>query len=276
MFSLNRLSTIRVINVPELVSIGALRAQIARLEGHWPAASAEREPRLTFGQPDIDEAIPGHGLMVGALHEFIGAGADTEFGAFPAQLIAALAGRLPGPVLWIVDRTLPFAAGLAGCGLCPDRIIFAQAGKAVLGVMEDGLRHGGLAAVVGEVSGRFSLTTSRRLQLAAEGAGVTAFALRRSQIHDDPALREPSAALTRWRIVATLSPPPIPSAPEVPGLSRPRWRLELQRARGGLPRTWLVDAPGHDGQLDVVAQRSAAASPQQHQPFHTSRHAQVA
>ncbi len=44
--------------------------------------------------------------------------------------------------------------------------------------MEEGLRHADLAAVVCEMSGRFGLTASRRLQLAAEASGVTAFALR--------------------------------------------------------------------------------------------------
>jgi len=48
----------------------------------------------------------------------------------------------------------------------------------VLLAMEEGLRHADLAAVVCEMSGRFGLTASRRLQLAAEASGVTAFALR--------------------------------------------------------------------------------------------------
>lgn len=265
-----------MIKLPELASIGALRSRIALLEGRQSAPSDAEQSVLTFGLPDIDEALPGKGLMAAALHEFIGAGPDTEFGALPAQLIASLAARRAGSVLWIVHRTAPFAPGLAACGLCPDRIIFANPGQAVLGVMEDGLRHGGLSAVVGEVFGRFSLTASRRLQLAAEGSGTTAFALRRSMIHDDLALREPSAALTRWRIAAALSPPPIPSAPEVPGLSRARWRLELQRARGGLPRAWLVDAPGCDGQLGFVEASPAVTLPERYQSSGYRRHAQVA
>ena len=68
--------------------------------------------------------------------------------------------------------------------------MLAEAGDAasVLLVMEEGLRHRGLAGVVGEVSGRMTLTASRRLQLAAEASGVVAFVLRRSRRHDDPAL----------------------------------------------------------------------------------------
>jgi len=44
--------------------------------------------------------------------------------------------------------------------------------------MEEGLRHGGLAAVVGEVA-CLSMTASRRLQLAAEDTGSIGIALRR-------------------------------------------------------------------------------------------------
>ena len=44
--------------------------------------------------------------------------------------------------------------------------------------MEEGLRHGGLAALVGDVA-RLSMTASRRLHLAAKGSGTIGFALRR-------------------------------------------------------------------------------------------------
>ena len=62
----------------------------------------------------------------------------------------------------------------------PDRIVFAEAGKDVLPAMEEGLRHPGLAAVVAEQTARLSLVASRRLQLAAEQAGILAILLRRS------------------------------------------------------------------------------------------------
>src|SRR3546814_13775616 len=60
-------------------------------------------------------------------------------------------------------------------GLPPDRVLYAEArsDKEVLAVMEEGLRHGGLAAVVGEVA-RVSMASTRRLQLAAEEGGTTA------------------------------------------------------------------------------------------------------
>ena len=93
----------------------------------------------------------------------------------------------------------PLAAALDAGGLRADRVIYAEAGKAatVLGSMQEGLRHAGLAGVVGEVSGGLTLTASRRLQLAAEQSGVTCFALKRSRRHDDAALAAPTAAERR-------------------------------------------------------------------------------
>ena len=49
-----------------------------------------------------------------------------------------------------------FAPGLADAGLQANRIVFVEAGKHVLPVMEEGLRHPGLAAVVAEHTGRLS------------------------------------------------------------------------------------------------------------------------
>ena len=74
-----------------------------------------------------------------------------------------------------------FAPALAQAGLSPARVIYVEAGdeKSVLACFEEGLRHGGLGAVVAEVA-RLSMTASRRLQLAAESSG--------SDRHRHPAL----------------------------------------------------------------------------------------
>ena len=205
-------------------------------------APVRAAPPCSLG-PSIDAALPAGGLTLGALHEAAGAGPDTEHGAAAALFVAGILARQPGPVLWVVEHADLFAPGLAGAGLHPDRVIYAEAGKpdAVLQAMEEGLRLPGLAGVVGEVGGRLTLTASRRLQLAAETSGTIAFALRRSRKHDDPALAEPSAAVTSWRLAALPSPPPLPHAPDTPGLGRQRWRLDLVRCRGGAnkhPGSW--------------------------------------
>lgn len=240
----------------------SLRTVIARLEHAGGARAAA--PLLPFGAAGLDERLPGGGLPLGALHEVAGAGPDSEQAATATLMVGGVVARIPGLVLWVTDRRDLFAPALAGVGLHPERLIMVEAGKDVLLVMEEGLRHAGLAAVVGEVGGRLTLTASRRLQLACEHSGVTAFVLRQSRRHDDPAFREPSAATTRWIIRAVPSPPPLAHAPNTPGLGPPLWRLDLTRCRGGEPFSWTVEACDAQGYLHLssdLADRSSAPGP---------------
>lgn len=235
-----------------------LRQQVARLER--PTQRTGTAP-LGFGLPEIDSALPGQGLARGALHEVAGSGPDIEHGAAAALLIAGLLARLRGPVLWVSDRRDLFAPGLAGTGLKPGGVIHVEAGKSVLLAMEEGLHHPGLAGVVGEIGGKLGLAASRRLQLAAEASGVIAFALRRSRRHDDPRLANPLAAVTRWRVASLPSPPPLAHAPRTQGIGPALWRLDLLRARGGEPATWIVEACDAKGRLRLatdLAHRPAA------------------
>ena len=138
---------------------------------------------------------------------------------------------------------------------------YFQECEELLLAMEEGLRHVGLAGVVGEIEGTLTLTASRRLQLAAEKSGVTAFAIRRPRRPDMAELDAPIAAETRWRIAALPSPPALAAAPGTPGLARTRWQLDLVRCRGGEPRTWIVEAPDAQGRIGLapdLADRSAA------------------
>ena len=246
---------------PRTDPLAALRARVARLERSAPV-SAPR-PAAGLGAA-IDARLPWRGLPVGALHEVAGSGAEGEHAAAAARLVAGVLARLPGPVVWAFGRRDLFAPGLAAVGLHPNRVIHAEAGspRAVLLVMEEALRQRGLAGVVGEIEGRLTLTASRRLQLAAEASAVIGFVLRRSRRHDDPALSEPSAAVTRWRVAALPSGPPLAHAPDVPGLGRARWCLDLVRCRGGEPWSWVVEACDAQGRLGLaadLADRSEAA-----------------
>ncbi|HEX8063904.1 MAG TPA: protein ImuA, partial [Allosphingosinicella sp.] len=151
----------------------------------------------------------------------------------------------PGIVLWALARRDLFAPGLAGAGLPPDRLLYAECGgdEDVLAVMEEGLRHGGLAAVVGEV-GRAAMPATRRLQLAAEEGGTLALMLRRWRGNGEDPLGIPSAAVTRWRLACAPSSP-LPVA----GIGRPRWRLALARQRGGAPFDLIVETPDAEARL---------------------------
>ena len=233
------------------MALDELRDTVARLERSRAAPPAP--PPLPFGLPDLDASLPGGGLALGALHEIAGTGADIQDGAAAAMFAAGILARIPGKVLWVLEKGDIFAPGLAAAGLHPDRVIYAEAGhRDALLVMEDGLRHRGLAGVAAELSGRISLTASRRLQLAAEASGVTALLLRRPN-KGQADLVGANAATTRWRIAAQPSAPPIPEAPDVPGLGRAHWQLNLLRSRGGRTGSWIVEACDASGRLDMVA-----------------------
>ena len=232
----------------------ALRARVAAVEGEGRRAHGV----LPFGIDAIDAALPGGGLATGALHEVAGTAPTLADEAAATIFVAAIAARLTGPVLWCRRQRDLFAPALAQAGLHPDRVIHAElADEAeVLNAMEEGLRHAGLAAVIGEVR-RLALAPSRRLQLAAEASGVTALALRRPRRGETT--DEPGAGRTRWRIA------PAPSAPlPVPGIARPRWRIDLVRVRGGEANNWLVEACDAEGRIALVPDiidRSAEAAP---------------
>lgn len=149
-------------------AIESLRAQIEKIEGR----SRRVKSVLPFGIAEVDSRLPGEGLALGALHEIAGGGNGAIDGAAAALFAAGIAARAKGKVLWCLTRPDLFAPALAQAGLPPDRVIYVEAGddKTVLACVEEGLRHGGLGAVVAEI-GRLSMTASRRLQLAAEGHG---------------------------------------------------------------------------------------------------------
>src|SRR5208283_930327 len=119
-------------------AITRLREHIARIERIHTRGTAAKF--LPFGIPAIDQALPGGGINLAALHEAASVGPDTEHAAAATLFVAGLLARLDGPVLWVLRQADLFAPGLAAAGLRPDRVVFAEAGKPMLPVMEEGLR----------------------------------------------------------------------------------------------------------------------------------------
>jgi protein ImuA len=200
--------------------------------------------------PGVDAHLPGGGLARGALHEVIEGGPASEFAAVATLFAAGILARLPGPVLWCLRGRDLFGPALARIGLHPDRVIYCETLKDrhVLPAMEEGLRCTGLAGVVGEVI-KLSLTSSRRLKLCARHSGVMALVLRRWRTTDERAFaEEPNAASTRWRVSPSA---PAPGAFDV--LQRARWRVELLRARGAEPQSWILEACDAQGHLALPA-----------------------
>ena len=181
-------------------ALESLRAQVRQIEGrHRRAASV-----LPFGLTDMDSRLPAGGLALGALHEVAGGGNGAIDGAAAALFAAGIAARTCGKVLWCITRPDLFAPALAQAGLKSDRVIYLEGGddKSVLACFEEGLRHGGLGAVVAEVA-RLPMTASRLLQLAAEDSGTIGIALRRWRRQTEASdFGQPTAAVTRWRVSA--------------------------------------------------------------------------
>jgi protein ImuA len=240
--------------VPRPGPLAALRERIRQPASHGV---------LPFGVAAIDRALPGGGLALGAVHEILGIGGDEEDGAAACGFIAGLLARLRrGPVLWCLKRPDLYGPGLLAHGLDPARLVIVTAPRDedILWAIEEGLRAPGLVAVIGEI-GRLPLVAGRRLQLAAERSGITAFLLRRWR-NGEEAARErerPSAAVTRWRIAAL--PARDIDDPRLRQLiGQPRWRVELLRCRGGMRAGWdmeVADATGHVRLSPELADRPA-------------------
>lgn len=225
--------------------IAELRATLRAIEGD----GHHRRETLPFGIPPVDSRLADGGLRLDALHEVAAATPDMSDDAAATLFIAGVAARAWGPVLWVVRRRDLFAPGLYQAGLSPERVLYAEArdDAELLALMEEGLRHRGLGAVIGEVK-RAGLAATRRLQLAAEGGRTIALLMRRHAREGADPLGQPSAALTRWRIAAA------PSTPlAVAGIGRSRWNVALERQRAGEPFTTLLEACDDTGRLALPA-----------------------
>lgn len=232
--------------------LAALRRQLAAREGGGRMAQV-----LPFAVTAIDAALPAGGLPLGALHEVGGDGAESEDGAAAVAFLAGILARLSPsrPILWCLGRMDLYVLGLALYGVAPQRLILARAtnDREILWAMEEGLNSPVLAAVIGEV-GTLPALASRRLQLAAETSGVTAFVLHRQGM-----AAAASSAVTRWRIAAL---PGVPVADE-PGVGRPLWRADLLRCRGGLPASWNVEACDATGLVSLSPALGDRSAPSQ-------------
>lgn len=250
--------------LPQQALIDTLRS---RIEGIVPRASAGRSPTpaltpdvgerapacsfssppagWTLGEAGIDRLLPWQGLAIGGLHELKPALA-TDSPATQLFAMALLARRLQQEeaqgrsLLWaaswrdIAEGGWPYGPGLSQLGLDPARLILVEAKRdsEVLWAIEEGLRSGALAGVLGSLS-RLGLTAARRLVLATSA-------------HATPCLLVTPAgtpgaqvALSRWRIGAAPGAA-HPLEPALPG--RLRFNLTLERCRSReAGRSWIVE-----------------------------------
>ncbi len=236
--------------VPESSVPSSLRDTLRALEGR----TLQRRRVMPFGVADVDSRLGDAGLRLDALHEVAPATSSLRDDAAATLFVAGIAARAWGPVLWIVRRRELFGPCLARSGLDPARVIQAEAADdaGVLALMEEGLRHSALGAVIGEVR-RASPAATRRVQQAAERGRTVAMLLRRAARGRGDPLAATSAAVTRWRV----------GAAAVVGTARPHWTLDLAAQQEGAPfgtTAIACDDTGRLGAIVTPAERRRAAS----------------
>jgi protein ImuA len=221
--------------------IAALRRSLAAIEAADTGFS-EREPPVTFGMPEVDEALGG-GLAHAALHEvFAGSAAD---GPAATGFALALMLRAIGPdrkIVWVRQDMAAreggelYAPGLAAFGADPAAIIQVRVGDALsaLRAANEALRCAALGAVALDIWAEpkaLDLTATRRLARAAALSRMPAFLIRAG------AEPMPSAATSRWRVRTA---PSRALAADAPGF--PVFDIALLRHRAGLlPRSFRVE-----------------------------------
>jgi protein ImuA len=233
---------------PMTVPLEGLRLLLERLAGN-SRRGGDPFP-LPFGLPDVDRVLGG-GLLRNALHEVTPTveGDATAAAGFASALLARALVSGKKPVLWVrheyatLEDGVPYGPGLAAFGLDPSRLLFVLAVNAreVLEAMEQALRSGTLAAVLGELRGtsRLDLRATRRLSLAA-ARGATPGLLLRLGASEKQRTR-PISAATRWRIASLAS-----GEAAANGIGAPRFAAELVRNRRGPAASFSLEWRTHD------------------------------
>jgi len=211
--------------------IAKLRQDIIALEGFRPAQPGANSG---FGLGQLEKAFPNRIFPTGAIHEFLST--KPEETSACGALISGLVGQLlmqGGVCIWISFTRRVYPPALKSFGVDPDRVIFVDTHrqKDVLWVTEEALKCEGVAAVICETN-RLSLDESRRLQLAVEQSHVTGFVLRK-----DVKAINATACVARWKVKPVRSK----LRAGMPGVGFPRWNVELQKVRNGIPGNWTFE-----------------------------------
>lgn len=242
-----------------------LRAHIARLEraqGQFERRKGKSTPWM-MGLPELDRNLPAQGLLRAGLHDV----SPQAHGDQPAAMGFALALALRRlsdaqerrPLLWCRlgvherEHGRLYGHGLARLGLPRERFVTITLKKpmSLLWTMEEALKSGALAAVIGDAEAAHAdLTVTRRLSLAAaagKSAAILTFA------RPDPAA---TVSHTRWRAgsVSSSSPPHDGQA-----VGPPCWSIELTRVRGGRPGAWIVEWHHAQSRFSLVSGLSRRA-----------------
>jgi protein ImuA len=190
-----------------------LRCAVAAIEGRRETAPTRAAAKLPLTRA-LDRALGG-GLAADGLHEI--APASPADGAAAMGFALALAARFMAvrgraAIVMAEDFALAemgalYGPGLAAFGLDLSRLVFVRApdAPALFQAMEDALKSGASAAVIGEAwrLKSYDLAASRRLLLAARAGGAPALLIATSAYGAADGFS--SAAETRFEIAAAPS-----------------------------------------------------------------------
>src|ERR1700730_1187391 len=210
--------------------IARLQRDLLPLQGFKPVSGTNEN----VGLGKINHSFPDASFPIGVMHEFISANIEDSTAA--GGFIAAVLGKLMkngGASLWIGSSRTLFPPALKFFDIDPEKIIFIdlRREKDVMWAMDEALKCDNLVAVVGEIQ-ELSFTASRRFQLAVEQSRVTGFILRCNS-------RNPNitACVSRWKVTSL----PFLLNDDIPGISFPRWNVELLKIRNGKPGSWQIE-----------------------------------
>ena len=228
----------------EAADLRRLITEIEAQAGKRPGAAGERAPRRVSLARALDPAL-GAGLADDALHEIVpaepldGAAAMGFALALAARFLAERASTalLIGESFASREMGTLYGPGLVAHGLPLNRLVFVETpdAQAALWAMEEALKSGGPAVVVGELWSLkgYGLAASRRLLLAARKGRTPALLVLMSAYGQ--AERMTSAAEARFEIAAAMSArAPAAAGKDLPGPFALGARLV--KARLGYPR----------------------------------------
>jgi protein ImuA len=220
-----------------------LRSAIAGIEAEARPSGPRAPLRLPLAR-SLDNALGG-GLSGDALHEIHPATAGD--GAAAMGFALCLAGRfcvassrasvlIAGEDFCSRETGALYGPGLAAFGLDRERLTIVNApdGRALLWAMEEALKSGALAVVVGElwsVARHYGLAASRRLLLAARAGATPALLVHGGLFGQAAALS--SAAETRFEIAAAASRRLAPANGRLSLPGAPVFAARLVKARLG-------------------------------------------
>jgi hypothetical protein len=166
-------------------------AELLRHPALWRGGAAGEVPAtVPSGFRRLDERLPGGGWPLSTLIELLLPTAGVGEIRLLLPALCRLSQATPGEprwIAWLAPPHLPYAPALVDAGLDPARmlVIRARAGLDLLWAMEQALRSGACAAVLGW-TGAADDRALRRLKLAAEEGRSPGFLFRPSAHREEP------------------------------------------------------------------------------------------